>query len=107
MFKDTYDGLEEPPHPGEILREDILPCLDLTTADLARHLAINESDLSEFLNEKRPVSIELAQRLALALGQTPRYWLSLQVQFDMFQAASQAPAGVKPVTWRPRNAAIL
>jgi antitoxin HigA-1 len=104
MFKDICDGFEEPPHPGEILREDILPCLELTPADLARHLAIKESELAEFLNEARPVTLELAQRLAAALGQSPRYWLGLQLQFDMFQCATHAPVGVTPVTWRLRSA---
>lgn len=107
MFKDTCDGFEEPPHPGEILREDILPCLDLTPHDFAQHLAIKDSDLTEFLNESRPVTVELAQRLAVALGQSPRYWLSLQMQFDIFQAAIQTPAGVKPVTWRLRTSSAL
>ena len=39
-FKDEGETLDEPPHPGEILREDILPCLEITERDLARHLAI-------------------------------------------------------------------
>lgn len=107
MFKETCDGFEEPPHPGEILREDILPCLELTAHDFAHHLAIKESELAEFLNEARPVTVELAQRLAAALGQNPRYWLSLQVQFDMFQAASHTLTGIKPVTWRSRAAAAV
>jgi len=104
MFKDTCSSLDEPPHPGEILREDILPCLDVTPRDLAKHLAIKESDLAEFLNEARPVTLELAQRLAAALGQAPHYWLGLQLQFDMFQAAFKVPDGVKPVTWRKKRA---
>ena len=102
MFKDTCDGFEEPPHPGEILREDILPCLDLTASGFAHHLAIKDSDLAEFLNEARPVTLELAQRLAAALGQSPRYWLGLQLQFDMFKASQGSPVGVTPVSWRKR-----
>ena len=107
MFKDTCfkelgDSLDEPPHPGEILREDILPCLELTPRDLARHLAIAESELAEFLSEDRPVTLELAQRLAAALGQSPRYWLGLQLQFDIFKAALAGPEGVTPVAWHKR-----
>lgn len=103
MFKDTCDCLDEPPHPGEILREDILPCLELTERDLARHLAIKESELAEFLSEDRPVTLELAQRLAAALGQSPRYWLGLQLQFDMFKAGQCGPQGVTPVAWHKRT----
>lgn len=107
MFKDTCfkelgDGFDEPPHPGEILREDILPCLELTARDLAQHLAIEESELAEFLSENRPVTLELAQRLAAALGQSPRYWLGLQLQFDMFKAGQCGPEGVTPVAWHKR-----
>lgn len=103
MFKDICDGVDEPPHPGEILREDILPCLELSERDLAKHLSIKESDLAEFLNEARPVTLELAQRLATALGQSPRYWLGLQLQFDMFKAALCDPVGVTPVAWPKRR----
>ena len=57
------------------------------------------------MSENRPVTLELAQRLAGALGQSPRYWLQLQLQFDMFKAVSESPEGVTPVAWSRRRAA--
>ncbi len=105
MFKTSLDGVEQPPHPGEILREDILPGLDLSASDLARHLHIKEAALNDVLAERESVDVDLAQRLAAALGQTPRYWLALQLQFDLFRAALAPPAVITPVKWR-RTAAI-
>jgi antitoxin HigA-1 len=91
MFKTSLDGVEQPPHPGEILREDILPGLHLTPGDLARHLRLSETELANVLAEREPVTLDLAQRLAATLGQTPRYWLALQLQFDLFRAAVAPP----------------
>jgi antitoxin HigA-1 len=97
MFRTNLDGVEQPPHPGEILREDILPNLDLSTRDFARHLAIQEAELAAVLAESKPVTLDLAQRLAAAVGQTPRYWLALQLQFDVFRAAIAQPVAIQPI----------
>lgn len=100
MFRTNLDGVEQPPHPGEILREDILPSLALSARDFARHLAIREAELAEVLDKSKPVTLDLAQRLAAALGQTPRYWLALQLQFDLFRAAIAAPVAIQPIKLR-------
>jgi antitoxin HigA-1 len=97
MFRTNLDGVEQPPHPGEILREDILPNLDLSARDFARHLAIQEAELAAVLAESKPVTLDLAQRLAAAVGQTPRYWLALQLQFDVFRAAIAQPVAIQPI----------
>jgi antitoxin HigA-1 len=104
MFRTQLDGVEQPPHPGEILREDILPRLDLSAQDLARHLAIQETTLNDVLFERQPMTVDLAQRLSAALGQSPRYWLALQMQFDLFRAALSVPSSITPIKW-PRGVA--
>ena len=99
---------EAPPHPGEILREDILPRTGLAASDLAAHLDVAPNVVEELLGEKRAVSLDLAMRLGAALGQGARYWLGVQAIFDIWQAEQPAlvPVRVRPVqfTTRPRGA---
>lgn len=88
------------PHPGEILRVDLLPCLDLTPSELAAHLGLPSGVVDGLLSERTSVTPDLAQRLGLALGQGPHYWLALQMQYDLWQVQRTQPDGVRPVTWR-------
>lgn len=92
-------GTEAPPHPGEILREDILPRTGLDAGDLARHLDVAPTVVDELIREQRPVSLDLALRLGAALGHGARYWLGVQAMFDIWQAEQPAhlPLRVTPV----------
>lgn len=96
MGKDLFDRDVSPPHPGEILREDILPRLGLTRLALAQRLGISTRILSAFLNERRPVTLDLAIRLGSCLGHGARYWLGLQAQYDMWHAAQIETSRARP-----------
>lgn len=102
MFKTFTDRDLAPPHPGEILREDILPHVALSRGDFARHLGISRRLLADLLAEKHAVTLDLAVRLGTALGQGARYWLGLQAQHD-FWAAGQAEAAIRPIRWGRRG----
>jgi antitoxin HigA-1 len=102
VFKDLYDAGLPPPHPGEILREDILPRLALPRSKLAAHLGISARRLADVLAERAPVTLDLAQRLGAALGSGTQYWLGLQVQYDVWRAQFEAPVRIKPVAWAAR-----
>lgn len=71
-----------PIHPGEFLRET-LDELDLTQTAFAKALGVSPMRVSHVLNGSRPVTAELALRLARALGQSPQYWLNLQTAYDL------------------------
>lgn len=88
-----------PPHPGAYLRADILPALNMTIKDLAEHLGIARASLSELLNEKRSVSLEMAQRLGRAFGNGTRFWLALQLQYDVWHAERKPKFNVQPIRW--------
>jgi addiction module HigA family antidote len=60
-----------PVHPGELLREDILPALGRTKAEIARLLGISRQTLYDILNERQPVTPAMALRLAKLLGGSP------------------------------------
>ena len=76
-----------PPHPGEVLREDILPELGITITALSHHLGVKRAGLSELINERKPVTMEMAIRLGKAFNTGTRYWLALQLQYDLWKDA--------------------
>lgn len=93
---DDERGNCAPLHPGEILREDILPHYRLSTASLARALGVSRSVVDDLVAEKRDITIDLAELLANALNFSTHYWLALQKQYDLWHASQPAMAG--PVT---------
>jgi antitoxin HigA-1 len=76
----------QPAHPGEILREDVLPDLDLPRAKLAEHLGVSRQTLYDIINEKRAVTADVAARLGRAFGNSTLFWLNLQSQYDAWHA---------------------
>ncbi len=100
------DGLGfPPPHPGSYLREDILPALGMTITDLADHLKVSRPTLSDLVNEKKSVSMEMAQRLGRAFGNGARFWLALQLQYDLWHAEHKRDIDVARLKWRGGRAA--
>lgn len=75
-----------PTHPGEILREDVVPALRMTKSEIADALGISRQHLYDILNEKKPVSPEVAVRLGKALGNGAGVWLRMQAAYDIWQA---------------------
>ena len=86
-----------PPHPGEYLREDVLPAIGMTVTDLATHLGVTRVTMSTLIHERRDLSLEMAQRLGQALGNGPRFWLALQMQHDLWRATRGGEISVKPI----------
>jgi antitoxin HigA-1 len=81
-----------PPHPGETLREDFLPELGWTPEELAARLRIPVDCALDLLSERIPVSSELALRLARLFGQSPAFWMNLQLVCDLYEAQHSASA---------------
>lgn len=84
-----------PPHPGETLREDVLPGLGLTVTDAARQLGITRTALSRILNGHAGISPEMARRIEAWLGPErggrAEVWLGMQMDYDLW-VAEQKPA---------------
>jgi len=78
--------MHNPPHPGEIIREDCLKPLGLTITEAADGLGIHRKNLSRILNGHAGVSPDMAVRLSNAFGSTPEMWLKLQMAYDLGQA---------------------
>ncbi|MCY4277968.1 MAG: HigA family addiction module antitoxin [Gammaproteobacteria bacterium] len=72
-----------PLHPGELLREDILPAVPMSKTAVASALGISRQALYDILNEKQPVTAEMAVRFGKLFGNGARFWLNLQRSFDL------------------------
>ena len=72
-----------PIHPGEILREDVLPALGRPKTEIARLLGISRQTLYDILNQKQPVTAHMALRLGKLCGNGPDIWLNLQQRYDL------------------------
>ena len=72
-----------PTHPGEILREDILPALAVSKSELARRLGISRQTLYDILDEKQPVTPAMALRLGRLFGNSATFWVNLQRDYDL------------------------
>ena len=67
-----------PVHPGEILREDILPSIGLSVNEAARRLGVSRQQLHRVLACTHPITIEMALRIGKLVGNGPGLWLRLQ-----------------------------
>lgn len=92
-----------PPHPGEYLREDILPALGMTVTELADRLNVTRQSLSELVNERRGVSVQMAIRLGQAFQNGARFWMALQMQHDLWHEERKFSETVPPID-RPNAA---
>lgn len=77
-----------PTHPGAVLREDVLPDLNMTQTELAKRLGVSRLTVSELLHEKRGVSPDMALRLGKLLGNGAGIWLRMQQALDLWQLES-------------------
>lgn len=89
-----------PTHPGELLREDILPALGIPKTEIARRLGISRAMLYAILEERAPVSPAMALRLGRLFGVSAESWLNMQRDYDLRmleQEMSDELAEIEPV----------
>jgi antitoxin HigA-1 len=78
--------MQNPPHPGRIIRQDCIEPLGLSIGEAAEALGVTRQTLDRLVNERGGVSPEMALRLAKAFGSTPEMWMRLQAAFDLAEA---------------------
>ena len=88
-----------PTHPGEILREEVLPSLGLTQTEFAKLLGVSRLSVSEIVNEKRSLSPDMAIRIGRLTSTTPESWLRMQEALDLWvlQSDSKRYEHLKPL----------
>jgi len=92
-------------HPGEILREDVLPSIDLTKTEIARMLGISRQTLHDVLAERQPVTPAMALRLSKLLGNNAQFWVNLQRDYDLSVLAELMRDELEAIQALPRSAA--
>ena len=92
----TYT-MYNPPHPGEIIKEDVLIAESIKVTEAARQLGVSRVALSRLLNGKAGVSVDMAIRLGEWLGTRPEVWLRMQDACDLWQARKSRRSEVKPL----------
>lgn len=93
-----------PPHPGSILKEDVLPELGIGVTEAAVQLGVSRVALSRVINGKAAISAEMALRLeAWTNGPTAETWVTMQAEYDLWQARQKPKPIVTPAA-RPQAA---
>ena len=82
--------MHNPCHPGEIVKYECLEPLGLSITRAADGLGVTRQALSDLINEKSGVSVDMAIRLSKAFGSTPETWLGVQMDYDLWQARQRA-----------------
>ena len=75
-----------PSHPGALLREDLIPATGKTKVEIARLLGISRQHLHDIMEEKKPLSPEVAVRVGKLFGGGPGIWVRMQADCDTWHA---------------------
>jgi addiction module HigA family antidote len=76
-------------HPGRVLLHEFLQPMGLTQAALARELRVSQNRLNEIVRGKRGLTAETALLLSAYFGNSPEFWMHLQVAYDLTKARQE------------------
>jgi len=76
-----------PIHPGEYLREDVLPDTGLSVSAAAKALGVSRQMLHDILAERKPLSAVMCLKVSRLFGSSPEMWMRLQAAYDLKKAA--------------------
>ena len=74
-------------HPGEEIREDILPEAGLSVTATAKALGVSRQMLHDILAERKPMSAVMCLKVTRLFGSTPEFWMRMQAEYDLKRAA--------------------
>jgi antitoxin HigA-1 len=86
-----------PMHPGQLLREEILPALNRPKTQIAKLLGVSRQTLYDLLEENQPVTPIMALRLGKLCGNGPDLWLNLQRRYDLQRASQRLGAKISAI----------
>lgn len=92
-------------HPGEVLLEEFLIPLDISAYRLSKEIAIPQTRISEIIKGKRRVTADTALRLSIFFGNSAKFWLGLQDDFDIEDEKKHKRKDLNSIKQYVRNAA--
>ena len=87
--------MHNPSHPGLIIRDDVLPDLQLSVNEAAAQLVVSRVTLSRVINGRSAITAEMALRVGRWVGNGPEIWLRMQGQYDLWPARKKGEPKVK------------
>ena len=94
----------EPTHPGEMLLEEFLKPLGLSQRDLAQRIRVPYQRVNQLINRRRGITPATALRLAKFFGNSPGFWMHLQLRWDLYRAQAAEARALRRI--RPVRAAV-
>ena len=87
--------MHKPTHPGLIIRDDVLPELQISVNEAAEQLGVSRVTLSRVMNGHSAITAEMALRVGKWVGNGPEIWLRMQGQYDLWLAKKKGDVKVK------------
>ena len=87
----------EPTHPGEMLLEEFLNPMELSQRELADGIRVPYQRVNELVNRRRGITPATALRLAKYFGNTPGFWMNLQLRWDLYHAQQSERDALKTI----------
>ena len=87
----------EPTHPGEMLLEEFLKPMELSQRELADGIRVPYQRVNELINRRRGITPATALRLAKYFGNTPGFWMNLQLRWDLYHAQQTEAATLRTI----------
>jgi addiction module HigA family antidote len=92
-------------HPGEILLAEFLVPLEITAYRLSKEISIPQTRISEIIKGNRRITADTALRLSKFFGNSAKFWLGLQADFDIEDETKNKQKDLKSIKQYDRNAA--
>lgn len=83
-------------HPGEILLEDFMKPMGITARQISADIDVSPSRISEIVHGVRPITVDTAIRLGLFFSMDPKFWLNLQMEYDIRVAKRTLQKEIEP-----------
>jgi addiction module HigA family antidote len=92
-------------HPGEILQEEFLVPLEISAYRLSKDIGIPQTRISEIIKGNRRITADTALRLSKYFGNSAKFWLGLQDDFDIEEEKNHKKSALNAIKHYARNAA--
>ena len=92
-------------HPGEVLQDEFLIPLGISAYKLSKAVGIPQTRISEILHERRRITADTALRFSKYFGNSAKFWLGLQDDFDIEEGENQKRKELSSIKQYTRNAA--